>query len=404
MTIADRVEAAPPTATVAAPPVVRRPLSDALGMGAAAWDALASLPPMSSPFTSWAWYDAWLGSATPEERARATVLTLHDGKDQPTAMFPFALCRVPFRRATAKALTWATGQDGTPDHLDVVGHPDAAVEKLAGPMEEMEWDVIVLSDVAACAPGVDRLVATFAHKGFVISRRPMHTCPYLDLPRDWDSYLASLSASRRQTIRRKERKLEREYGATFTDYTSETLETGWQRFLMLHKRRWNGPGGFREPRSERLVRRFLERLAASGSLWLTTLDVHGEPAAAWCGFTWKDTVYFYQSGREPQWEAQSVGLVLMSRMIRRAIEGGYRSFDFMKGDESYKWTWTSTSRQTYEVLVFRPGFRGTCLRGLDMARRVRQRLRRALASAQPAAPHASRDDPAVLASSEPEPS
>jgi CelD/BcsL family acetyltransferase involved in cellulose biosynthesis len=108
---------------------------------------------------------------------------------------------------------------------------------------------------------------------------------------------------------------------------------------------------------------------------LTTLDLDGAPAAAWYGFAHRDTVYFYQSGRDPRWEDKSVGVALMVKMIRRAIEGGYRRFDFLRGDEGYKRAWTATEVVTQELVAFRPGWRGRWLRGLDWAGRVRARLR-----------------------------
>src|SRR5204863_193458 len=90
-----------------------------------------------------------------------------------------------------------------------------------------------------------------------------------------------------------------------------------------------GGGTFSDPRVERLHRTFAAELSRQGRLWLTTLDLDGTPAAAWYGFADRDTVYFYQSGRDPRWEEKSVGVALMVKMIRRAIERGYRRFDFL---------------------------------------------------------------------------
>jgi CelD/BcsL family acetyltransferase involved in cellulose biosynthesis len=142
----------------------------------------------------------------------------------------------------------------------------------------------------------------------------------------------------------------------------------------LHEQRWDGAGAFRDPRVERLHRCFAQELARRGQLWLTTLDLDGTPAAAWYGFADHDTVYFYQSGRDPRWDHESVGVVLMAMMIRRAIERGFRRFDFLRGDEAYKRTWTKARRVTSELVAFRPTWRGQWLRALDLAGRLRDRL------------------------------
>jgi CelD/BcsL family acetyltransferase involved in cellulose biosynthesis len=92
-------------------------------------------------------------------------------------------------------------------------------------------------------------------------------------------------------------------------------------------------------------------------------------------------VYFYQSGREPTLERESVGEVLMAIMIRRAIERGYRRFDFLRGDEPYKRHWANAARTMERLIVFRSNVRGRCLRIVDWGRRVRERVRAARVAA-----------------------
>ena len=48
--------------------------------------------------------------------------------------------------------------------------------------------------------GIPALEA-MAERGYDFRREPLWPCPYLDLPSDWDRYLGSLTANRRQTLR-----------------------------------------------------------------------------------------------------------------------------------------------------------------------------------------------------------
>jgi len=156
--------------------------------------------------------------------------------------------------------------------------------------------------------------------------------------------------------------------------------------MRLHERRWEGAGGgaFRDARSERLQLHFARDMAKRKRLWLTTLDVDGHPAAAWYGFTSGATVYFYQGGRDPRWERESVGLVLMGMMIQRAIQRGYRAFNFLRGDDRYKQQWTSARQMTSEAVVFRSGWGaggGQWLRALDTMAELRASVRARLGRA-----------------------
>ncbi len=359
-----------PLTSEAAGAVVRTSLADALALGPAAWDA-------PSPFMSWAWHRAWADSA-PADEVRSSETWVVCGPDGAVeALLPLRLGRVPFHRVPVAALTWAIGDLGCPDHLDVLAAPDADLGALAAALEDLPWQLLILSNLAPNATQARRLCEMIAGHGHGLRHRPLWACPYLELSDEWERYLGTLTPTRRQTLRRKERNLRRVHAVALTDYDGDRLDEGWRHLVTLHQRRWEGAGGgaFQEAGAARLQRRFAAELAARGQLWLTTLDLDGEPAAAWYGFTWRDTVYFYQGGRDPRWERESVGQVLMGAMIRRAIERGYRRFDFLRGEDSYKRLWTSTQRMTEEIIIFRRGWRGRWLQALDTAAELRARLR-----------------------------
>lgn len=344
------------------------------------WEALRE-DSHGSPFASWAWHRAWADTAPPAELRASYGVVLRDAGGALDALLPVAVSVVPFRRRQVAALTWAIGDVGCPDHLDVLARAGARLEDAIPSLLALPWDVAILSNLTPGAPNVARLATALARAGCAVRWNAGARCPYLDLAGDWETYLGSLSANRRQALRRRERTLERDHAVTVTDYDLENLAAGWQRLVALHEQRWanaegEGAGTFSDPRVERLHRLFAEQLARRGQLWLTTLDVDGTPAAAWYGFAEGDTVYFYQSGRDPRWKDQSVGVALMIKMIRRAIERGYRRFDFLRGDEPYKREWTATGATAQELVAFRPSWHGRWLRALDLAARARARLRK----------------------------
>jgi hypothetical protein len=348
-------------------------LPDALALGPAVWDELVGRVASPSPFMSWAWHRAWADSADAAELHASEVWALHGSDGSLHGLLPVRIGRVRFRRMWVRALTWAIGDTGCPDDLDVPARPDADWPALAAALEVLPWHVIILSNLIEGAPNVERLCAALVERGHAVRRRPLWSCPQLELPASWDAYLATLSANRRQILRRKERSLRRDHAVSLVDYGADRLDDGWRHLLALHEQRWEGAGGgaFRDPRSERLQRQFAREMAHQSRLWLTTLDVDGRPAAAWYGFASGDTVYFYQGGRDPGWERASVGLVLMGLMIRRAIDRGFRAFSFLRGDDPYKQQWTSSPRTTAETIVFRSGWRGQCLRALDAVAALR---------------------------------
>ena len=360
----------------------RMSLSDALALGPEVWDEIQAQSGSRSPFMSWAWHRAW-ADADPEAVAAQALVLRSEGGTAVQAMVPLLTRYLRFHRVRVRALTWAIGDLGCPDHLDVLATGAADVAALVPLLEELEWDVIVLSNLAPNAPGAGRLAQAMAARGHATQRQPLWVCPYLELTGDWETYLMSVTRSRRQALRYMEKNLRRHHTVTITDYDGARVEEGWRRLVALHERRWadgagdggGGGGAFRDPRVDRLHRRFAAELARRGQLWLTTLDLDGEPAAAWYGFTADDTAYFYQSGRDPRWERESVGQVLLAMMIRRAMERGLKRFDFLRGEDPYKRQWTTVGQTTEEITIFRRGLRGRWLRGVEALAGVRARLR-----------------------------
>lgn len=344
---------------VSRPAMVRElSLTEALDLGPHVWDDLLARTSADSPFMSWAWHRAWANASRERDvrAGRALVLEAPDGALR--ALLPVALRRQRFRRVPLTALTWAIDDMGCPDHLDMPALPDIDLGPLADAVLRLPWHVVVLANVREDALGVDALSAALARRGCTVQRTPLWPCPYIELPNDWEQYLQALSRSRRQMLRRQERRLRTEHGMTVTEFGAEDFESGWKWLLELHLRRWGDAGNFAKPRMERLNRHFAAALAEAGRLWLFTLNLDRAPAAAWCGFSFGDTVYFYQGGRDPRWDRESVGIVIVALMIRRAIERGFRRFDFLRGQESYKAYWTHTYRTCHEVVLFRPGWRG----------------------------------------------
>ena len=368
---------APSHAHQAATEVARMSLVDALDLGAEVWQRLEADALAPSPFMSWAWHRA-CADADPAAAAvcETLVLRVGGGRDV-TAILPLHSGPSRFHRVPVRALTWAIGDLGCPDHLDLLAARTADVPALVPTLESLDWEILVLTNLASDGGGalVSRLCEALSARGHRVQRDALWPCPYLDLPGDWEEYLASVTARRRQALRYMDRSLRRRHAVTITDYNGDRVTEGWDRLVALHERRWatdGGAGAFRDPRVDRLHRRFTAELSARGQLWLTSLDLDGEPAAAWYGLTCGDTVYFYQSGRDPKWERESVGQVLIAAMIRRAMERGFKRFDFLRGEDPYKRQWTTTARTTEEVTVFRRGWRGRWLRGVDaVAKRLR---------------------------------
>jgi CelD/BcsL family acetyltransferase involved in cellulose biosynthesis len=69
-------------------------------------------------------------------------------------------------------------------------------------------------------------------------------------------------------------------------------------------------------------------------------------------------------------------LVIVALTIKSAIAEGADEYDFLHGDESYKFLWTQSTRDLYRLELFPPDLRGWLYRGAVETDRAVRRLAR----------------------------
>jgi CelD/BcsL family acetyltransferase involved in cellulose biosynthesis len=162
--------------------------------------------------------------------------------------------------------------------------------------------------------------------------------------------------------------------------TEAQCREGIDRLVDLHNLRWQGRGGsdaFHTAELVRFHRTFAPLALKRGWLRLFTLWVDERPAACLYGFVYQSKFYFYQSGFHPDFEKNSVGLVLMGMAIERAIEEGAEEFDFLHGDEPYKRHWAHETRVLSRLELYPPTSLGWVSRSSrELVREARGLFRR----------------------------
>src|SRR5438093_1164166 len=164
--------------------------------------------------------------------------------------------------------------------------------------------------------------------GLAVSATVEERCPVLALPRSWETYLASLSGKHRHELQRKMRRLEREAPEARVSSAGDPAEVGARlsQFLVLHRRSRVGKARFMDERMEGFFRRVLAALAARDGARVWLLETAAGPIASFITLEWDGTVGLYNSGFDPQRAALSLGVVLLTHLVRDAIERSKRTF------------------------------------------------------------------------------
>ena len=314
-------------------------------VGARAWDDLVAASRLRSPFLSWAWQCEW--ARTFAEQRRLEIRCVKDDGGDLVAL-------LPLYESTSGAMEIVGGADVS-DYLDLIAVKGREEEAWVALLQSRTADPIewILHAVPEASPTVSALPALASASGLEASASVEERCPVLALPPSWEAYLSRLSGKHRHELQRKMRRLEREAPdaqASCVD-TPADIEARLGDFLTLHRSSRVGKARFMDDRMEQFFRRVLTAFAERGAARLWFLDTASGPIAAFVTIEWDGTVGLYNSGFAPERAALSPGVVLLARLIRDAIERRCAKFDFLRGEERYKYEFEPIAEAVHQVRI-----------------------------------------------------
>ena len=214
----------------------------------------------------------------------------------------------------------------------------ALVDYLAG-SDGPGWDVLELCNVHQDSPTLGLLPRLAQAQGWEVETEVQEVCPVIDLPGTWDEYMASLRGKDRHEQRRKTRRAEamEEIGWYIVGQEHD-LEAEVEAFLTLMAKSSTDKAEFLTPAMRAFFHEICRAAFDQGQLQLAFMELAGFKLAAYLNFIYQNRVLVYNSGLD--WEADpgfGAGIVLTGYLIERAIEDGRDEFDFLRGDERYKY-------------------------------------------------------------------
>ena len=238
-----------------------------------------------------------------------------------------------------------------PEHLDAFSA--AVVDHLAG-AQNPDWEKLDLFNLQETSPTIPALKKAAGRHSWEVKEEKLQPAPCLELPESWEAYLDSLESRYRHEIERKLRRAE-SYFLPLDWYVvsrKADLEEEIQQFMELM--------AYNQEKAHFLTNSMVTQMKTTvqeafqaGWIQLAFLTVGDVKAAGYLNFDFQNRVYVYNSGLNPMFENISPGWVLLSYLIRQAIEDGRDSFDFMRGDETYKYRFGGTNRYVHRLQITR---------------------------------------------------
>ncbi len=241
------------------------------------------------------------------------------------------------------------------DRNHIEGVYAAIVDYLSGEMAA-EWRSAYFCSLACHSRTPELLVNLAQAQGWTAFSRTEEVCPVITLPDSWEAYLAGLSKKQRHEIRRKIRKLEAaaETRRQVIESPAELTDAHIETFIRLHRKSARDKDEFWDDTMLAFFRAIIKKFAEKGWLKFYFLEISGEAAASLLCFDYRNDILVYNSGFDAEKFGElSPGNVIISYSIQHAIELGRTRYDFLRGDEVYKFRFGAVADDVFGVKIKR---------------------------------------------------
>jgi CelD/BcsL family acetyltransferase involved in cellulose biosynthesis len=281
------------------------------------------------------WPDAQLALVTAEEAGRLVGIA--------------PLFYTPNHQGQARLML--LGSIEVSDYLDLIVEQgllqvfvDALLPFLAG-AGLPAWQSLDLYNLFEDSPTLSALESAAQRPGWAQKAERVYHCPAIPLPGDWETYLAGIDKKQRHEVRRKMRRLEAaDVPSRWYVVTDEsTLDEEMKAFTTLMEQD-EDKARFLTPPMRLFMQSVVHWAFSEGLLHLAFLENDGKKAAAYFAFDYQNRLWVYNSGIDRAFLEYSPGWVLLGYQLQWANETGRSAFDFMRGDEEYKYRFGGIDR------------------------------------------------------------
>jgi CelD/BcsL family acetyltransferase involved in cellulose biosynthesis len=320
------------------------------------WNDLLSRSASHVPFLRHEYISAWWQGMGGGEwpGGEMYIVTMRQDNDELIGIAPLFLTH----NRDGELALMLLGSIEISDYLDVIARLEdlpafleALLAYLANEQESathlMDW-YNLLED----SPTIPALQTAANKLGWQVTQQPLQHCPYIPLPEDWEKYLCGIDKKQRHEIRRKMRRAEEYYLPVrwYIVQDGDSLDENMDDFLDLMA---CDPDKvkFLTPSMRSQLHLIAQAAHKAGWLQLSFMEVNGEKAAGYLNFDYLDHIWVYNSGLDFRFSELSPGWVLLGHLLEWANEHQRKFFDFMRGDEQYKYRFGAIDRRVMRLTV-----------------------------------------------------
>lgn len=314
------------------------------------WDELAKQGMTNTPFQQLAYQKGWWQHLGPANgRLHTIVVRQDDGRLAGIACLYLI-----------EGVLYFNGCVEETDYLDlIVTEHDAdavwtAVFDCLCSNDFPTWQALDYCNVPEASLSRQIIPQEAEKRGFSFTESVHEVCPVIELNGSFDEYLNNIDSKQRREIKRKLRRANGAKAQLHIVSSKDDVAAEVDAFLELlqastfEKRDWLNDG-------RRALFHDTARAALKADiLQLMFIEINGRKAAALFNFDYNGRIWVYNSGLDPATFGNlSLGVVITAKAIEFAAENGRNTFDFLRGNETYKYRFGAKDTTIYRLQVGR---------------------------------------------------
>lgn len=319
----------------------------------AVWNVLVEQSIADTPFSRYEYLSEWwktLGGG--EWKNAKLVLVSASENDQLVCIAPLFIDEYDGQQALL-----LVGSIEISDYLDLIVRESDLPNFLSGLIDFLAssltetWTAIDWYNLPDSSPTLAALKADSEKRGWAYTDEIYQPTPRIELNGSFDDYLANIDKKQRHEIRRKMRRAAESGRVHFRIVDKDTdIEPELESFFHLMVQDPNKALFLKDVMRDQM-HNSIRTAHEYGYLWLGFLEIDGTKAAATLCFDYKNKLWGYNSGVSRDFMDLSPGWVIMGHTIQWCCEHGRSEFDFMRGDEEYKYRLGGVNKYVMRVRV-----------------------------------------------------
>lgn len=322
------------------------------------WNSLFPGTPNATFFHTFDWLNTYWRHFGHNQKLRVLIVF---AAGSPIGILPLCVRTEPYRLSKVRVLTYPL--DNWSTWYGPIG-PNPASTMLAA-MQHIrrtprDWDMIEVRWVADDATQGGKSARAMRVAGLFSEKQAYQWTSLVDVPANWDEYLANKSQSLRRQFRRTLRDYFDNGHAEYIRHRSLPATEGdgdprWDLYAMCEsvaQASWQSHVVNGNTLTHERVREYFHAAHAAaarlGMADVSVLTVHGQPAAFLYGYHYNGNVTALRTGFDAANDG-GIGSALMLQVIQDSCHRGDRTIDFGPGEREHKRRLRTRTESTYRL-------------------------------------------------------